>query len=336
MINFSTLQGLTIPEGVVAQITDASGKVLWASKRVIEETIYLNDSDGYYYEYYCSIPDPDGISLDTGGMTITEIENDGVVEYSNLDDMLCITALAEGTAILEVDYSTSMGYDYEKGESVEGYWHQQYRLTIVVEGNPPRDEYYEYEENITLNIGETYDAPAPYPYDSPSISSYEDVENDGVVWVDTSVGDEWIRIRPLRPGTAIISFSYESHNPDGVTAYCTTTYNITVDGADYIEGTIDDGYCVVVDSYGGLKDLRIREYAVRGDDIWNCKERFFTYDGDIVQITVDNDGYVTIEGKSPGETEVFLQVECDTWDNKEEGTTTSYDIELTFTVYVTE
>ena len=30
MINFATLQGLTIPEGVVTQITDASGRVLWA------------------------------------------------------------------------------------------------------------------------------------------------------------------------------------------------------------------------------------------------------------------------------------------------------------------
>ena len=30
MIDFTTLQGLTIPEGVVTQITDASGRVLWA------------------------------------------------------------------------------------------------------------------------------------------------------------------------------------------------------------------------------------------------------------------------------------------------------------------
>ena len=30
MINFATLQGLTIPEGVVTQIADASGRVLWA------------------------------------------------------------------------------------------------------------------------------------------------------------------------------------------------------------------------------------------------------------------------------------------------------------------
>ena len=34
MIDFSTLQGLTIPEGVVIQITDASGKVIWNGKKL--------------------------------------------------------------------------------------------------------------------------------------------------------------------------------------------------------------------------------------------------------------------------------------------------------------
>lgn len=33
MIDFSTLQGLTIPEGVVTQIADANGAVLWSAKR---------------------------------------------------------------------------------------------------------------------------------------------------------------------------------------------------------------------------------------------------------------------------------------------------------------
>ena len=33
MIDFSTLQGVTIPEGVVTQIADASGNVLWSARR---------------------------------------------------------------------------------------------------------------------------------------------------------------------------------------------------------------------------------------------------------------------------------------------------------------
>lgn len=41
MIDFSTLQGLTIPEGVVTQITDASGRVLWAVQIESGEPIVL-------------------------------------------------------------------------------------------------------------------------------------------------------------------------------------------------------------------------------------------------------------------------------------------------------
>ena len=39
MIDFSALKGLTIPEGVVKQITDASGAVLWIAKRNAVVTI---------------------------------------------------------------------------------------------------------------------------------------------------------------------------------------------------------------------------------------------------------------------------------------------------------
>lgn len=37
MINFATLQGLTIPEGVVTQIADASGRVIWALNTATNE-----------------------------------------------------------------------------------------------------------------------------------------------------------------------------------------------------------------------------------------------------------------------------------------------------------
>lgn len=41
MIDFTTLQGLTIPEGVVTQITDASGRVIWAVQSESGEPIVL-------------------------------------------------------------------------------------------------------------------------------------------------------------------------------------------------------------------------------------------------------------------------------------------------------
>ena len=37
MIDFTTLQGLTIPEGVVTQITDESGRVIWAANIATDE-----------------------------------------------------------------------------------------------------------------------------------------------------------------------------------------------------------------------------------------------------------------------------------------------------------
>ncbi len=44
MIDFATLQGLTIPEGVVTQITDASGRVLWSAAPAFDGFIYLRPS----------------------------------------------------------------------------------------------------------------------------------------------------------------------------------------------------------------------------------------------------------------------------------------------------
>lgn len=45
MIDFSTLQSLSIPEGVVTQIADASGRVLWnAVREIIAGSLYLRPS----------------------------------------------------------------------------------------------------------------------------------------------------------------------------------------------------------------------------------------------------------------------------------------------------
>lgn len=46
-MNFATLKGLTIPEGNVTQITDASGNVLWSAvKKVIVNVIRPSGSTG--------------------------------------------------------------------------------------------------------------------------------------------------------------------------------------------------------------------------------------------------------------------------------------------------
>ena len=43
-MNFATLQGLTIPEGAVTQIADASGRVLWSAEKVVVGNWYMRPS----------------------------------------------------------------------------------------------------------------------------------------------------------------------------------------------------------------------------------------------------------------------------------------------------
>lgn len=51
MINFSTLQGLIIPEGNVTKIEDASGNVMWSANNLMTTAVELleqNVTEGYY------------------------------------------------------------------------------------------------------------------------------------------------------------------------------------------------------------------------------------------------------------------------------------------------
>lgn len=43
-MNFATLKGLTIPDGNVTQITDASGRVIWSGRELIQGSIILRPS----------------------------------------------------------------------------------------------------------------------------------------------------------------------------------------------------------------------------------------------------------------------------------------------------
>lgn len=56
MIDFSTLKGLTIPEGNVKQITDANGRVLWSAtiKFTINGDTYIADRGMTWAEWFAS------------------------------------------------------------------------------------------------------------------------------------------------------------------------------------------------------------------------------------------------------------------------------------------
>ena len=51
-IDFATLHGLTIPEGVVTQIKDASGRVIWSAVKEVG-TIILRPSADISVEHFC-------------------------------------------------------------------------------------------------------------------------------------------------------------------------------------------------------------------------------------------------------------------------------------------
>ena len=124
MINFSTLQGLTIPEGVVTQITDASGRVIWAVKSggkvILEvEKITSNTYAGettYNNEQFILLdiyPKTNGtVSITYGGLTKTITDTSGAVEpnaqqvffgtFNGMADE--VETPASGTLTIEGDY----------------------------------------------------------------------------------------------------------------------------------------------------------------------------------------------------------------------------------------
>lgn len=90
-MNFATLQGLTIPEGVVTQITDAAGRVLWAlsgGKVILEvEKIIHNTYAGettYENEEFILLdiyPKTNGtVTVTYGGLTKTITDTSGAAE----------------------------------------------------------------------------------------------------------------------------------------------------------------------------------------------------------------------------------------------------------------
>ena len=93
-INYSTLQGLTIPEGVVTQITDASGRVIWAVQSDNSEPIILEvekitsntyaAETAYNGEQFILLdiyPKTNGtVSVTYGGLTKTITDTSGAAE----------------------------------------------------------------------------------------------------------------------------------------------------------------------------------------------------------------------------------------------------------------
>lgn len=91
-VNFATLQGLSIPEGVVTQITDASGRVIWAVQsggnvilevKKITSNTYAGETT-YNNEQFILLdiyPKTNGtVKVTYGGLTKTITDTSGVAE----------------------------------------------------------------------------------------------------------------------------------------------------------------------------------------------------------------------------------------------------------------
>lgn len=104
-INFSSLQGLTIPEGNVTQITDASGRVLWSStiKFTINGDTYIADRGMTWAEWFAS-------SYNTTGETEGDIKDANGNEVSMDAVIIGGTAYAVGFSVpVTVSFAGSGG-----------------------------------------------------------------------------------------------------------------------------------------------------------------------------------------------------------------------------------
>lgn len=100
-MNFATLKGLTIPEGVVTEIKDASGRVIWSAVPAFDGTIILRPSAD--------------ISVDD---TITLVPADATAAY-----MLINEEVSDGAAtIIEMDYGVLNAHTEASARfSLDGY-----------------------------------------------------------------------------------------------------------------------------------------------------------------------------------------------------------------------
>ena len=118
-IDFATLQGLTIPEGVVTKIEDASGRVLWSAATTFEGTLYLRPSADVSFT-----GDKYPEDLAYGYLAISEEVADGYATYigQKLSTNSNVYASVEGTFALAPEEKVSIkkvisGELFVKGES---------------------------------------------------------------------------------------------------------------------------------------------------------------------------------------------------------------------------
>lgn len=138
MIDFSTLQGLTIPEGVVTQIADASGRVLWSAAPKIQfvpimdlGTTTSTAAGGTYATQWVGAPASGydicthalingelyslGIQANTGGnfvYNVPDFADIGAINISKYGNGVMLMGVAVGT------YTVQLGIEIPEGHAL--------------------------------------------------------------------------------------------------------------------------------------------------------------------------------------------------------------------------
>ena len=102
-IDFSTLQGVTIPEGEVTQIADASGTVLW-SRAADTAAIYITGSGVYSgYEHTLASVTIDGVEY-TSDATVEVRVGSTITLYVYISTNLAVAEISvDGTVVAQTD-----------------------------------------------------------------------------------------------------------------------------------------------------------------------------------------------------------------------------------------
>ena len=105
MIDFSTLQGLTIPEGVVTQIADASGRVIWVLKSGTKAVLQVEKITATTYAGETEYPDESFISISVYPKTNGTVK----VTYGGLTKTVTDTSGVESPNLQSVSFGTLYG-----------------------------------------------------------------------------------------------------------------------------------------------------------------------------------------------------------------------------------
>lgn len=195
------------------------------------DNITINRDENYSY-WQTDEGDTTGLDnswyIDTGYISVTEIQNDGVIYWMEHTEYVEISALKAGTAILEVGYTPEIWRSIDdEFERPKGTYGSVVTLTIEVLGS---GESYSYKTDVNLYVGDTtsdeYMVGCPYETSTVGENDYTLIGDAARVITENT---EWVNFTGVKVGTATCTFTYTSYNPNtDEEVPCTHVFNITV------------------------------------------------------------------------------------------------------------